>query len=79
MALSITHQEMPTHPRLAWPVGFDFITDDGNGTKIGLGANFENHELGSTFGARNQADFYARSTDFDESTEIDRKSTVSYL
>ena len=38
-----------------------------------MGANFENHELGSQpLVARNQADFYARSTDFDESTEIDR-------
>ena len=38
-----------------------------------MGLNFETHELGAQpLVLRNQADFYARSTDFDESTEIDR-------
>ena len=56
-----------------WHGSLKLYLDRGNGTKIGFGANFEKHELGSQpLVARNQADFYARSTDFDESTEIDR-------
>jgi len=56
-----------------WHGSLRFSLDRGNGTKVGFGANFEEHELGSQpLVARNQADFYARSTDFDESTEIDR-------
>ena len=56
-----------------WNGSLRLSLDRGNGTKIGLGANFEKHELGSQpLVARNQADFYARSTDFDESTEIER-------
>ena len=56
-----------------WHGSLRLSLDRGNGTKIGFGANFEKHELGSQpLVARNQADFYARSTDFDESTEIDR-------
>ena len=56
-----------------WHGSLRLYLDRGNGTKIGFGANFEKHELGSQpLVARNQADFYARSTDFDESTEIDR-------
>ena len=54
-------------------VHFDFLLDRGKGTKIGFGANLETHELGAQpLVLRNQADFYARSTDFGESTEIDR-------
>ena len=50
-----------------------FLLDRGKGIKIGFGANFETHELGAQpLVLRNQADFYSRSTDFDESTEIDR-------
>ena len=56
-----------------WHGSLRFSLDRGNGTKIGFGANFETHELGAQpLALRNQADFYARSTDFDESTEIDR-------
>ena len=56
-----------------WHGSLRLSLDRGNGTKIVLGANFEKHELGSQpLVARNQADFYARSTDFDEFTEIDR-------
>jgi iron complex outermembrane receptor protein len=56
-----------------WHGSLRLYLDRGNGTKIGFGTNFEKHELGSQpLVARNQADFYARSTDFDESTEIDR-------
>ena len=56
-----------------WHGSLRLSLDQGNGTKIALGANFEKHELGSQpLVARNQANFYARSTDFDESTEIDR-------
>ena len=56
-----------------WHGSLRLSLDRGNGAKIGFGANFEKHELGSQpLVARNQADFYARSTDFDESTEIDR-------
>ena len=37
------------------------------------GLNFESHELGAQpLVRRNPSDFYARSTDFDESTDIDR-------
>jgi len=56
-----------------WHGSLRLYLDRGKGTKIGFGANFEKHKLGSQpLVARNQADFYARSTDFDESTEIDR-------
>ena len=56
-----------------WHGSLRFSLDRGKGTKISFGANFETHELGSQpLVLRNQADFYARSTDFDESTEIDR-------
>ena len=56
-----------------WHGSLRFSLDRGKGTKIGFGANFETHELGvQPLVLRNQADFYARSTDFDESTEIDR-------
>jgi len=56
-----------------WHGSLRLSLDQGNGTKISFGANFENHELGSQpLVHRNQADFYARSTDFDESTQIDR-------
>jgi iron complex outermembrane receptor protein len=56
-----------------WHGSLRFSLDRGKGTKISFGANFETHKLGSQpLVLRNQADFYARSTDFDESTEIDR-------
>ena len=56
-----------------WHGSLRFLLDRGKGTKIGFGANFETHELGAQpLVLRNQADFYSRSTDFDESTEIDR-------
>ena len=56
-----------------WHGSLRFLLDRGKGTMIGFGANFETHELGAQpLVLRNQADFYTRSTDFDESTEIDR-------
>ena len=56
-----------------WHGSLRFSLDRGNGTKIGFGANFETHELGAQpLVKRNGGDFYDRSTDFDESTEIDR-------
>ena len=56
-----------------WHGSLRFSLDRGNGTKIGFGANFEAHELGAQpLVNRNQADFYSRSTDFDELTKIDR-------
>ena len=56
-----------------WHGSLRFLLDRGKGTKIGFGANLETHELGAQpLVLRNQADFYARSTDFGESTEIDR-------
>lgn len=56
-----------------WYGSIRFSLDKGNGTKIGLGANFEAHELGAQpLVPRNQADFYSRSTDFNEFTEIER-------
>jgi len=56
-----------------WHGSLKLSLDRGDGSKIGFGANFESHKLGSQpLVSRNQADFYARSTDFDESTEIDR-------
>ena len=56
-----------------WHGSLRFSLDRGNGTKIGFGANFEAHELGAQpLVPRNQADFYSRSTDFDERSKIDR-------
>jgi iron complex outermembrane receptor protein len=56
-----------------WHGALRFSLDKGDGTKIGFGGNFENHELGAQpLVYRNQADFYARSTDFIELTEIER-------
>jgi len=56
-----------------WHGALKFYVDKGNGTKISFGANFETHELGAQpIVYRGQADFYARSTNFDEYTEIDR-------
>ena len=56
-----------------WHGSLRFYIDKGNGTKVGFGSNFESHELGSQpLVFRNQADFYQRSTDFEESTDIDR-------
>ena len=56
-----------------WHGALKFFVDEGEGTKIRFGANFETHELGTQpIVYRNQNDFYARSTDFDEYTEIER-------
>ena len=56
-----------------WHGSIRFSVDKGNGTKIGFGSNFETHELGAQpLVLRNGGDFYERSTDFDESTDIDR-------
>ena len=56
-----------------WHGSLRFLLDRGKGTKIGFGANFETHELGvQPLVKRDGGDFYDRSTDFDESTEIDR-------
>ena len=73
MVISTIQQEMPIHLK-TWHGSLRFSLDRGKGTKVGFGANFENARTGSptTWSARNGGDFYARSTDFDESTEIDR-------
>ncbi|MDA8775187.1 TonB-dependent receptor [Opitutales bacterium] len=56
-----------------WHGSLRFLLDRGKGKKIGFGANFETHELGvQPLVKRDGGDFYDRSTDFDESTEIDR-------
>ena len=56
-----------------WHGSLRFLLDRGKGTKIGFGANFETHELGAQpLVKRDGGDFYNRSTDFDESTDIDR-------
>ena len=56
-----------------WHGSLRFYLDKGKGTKVGFGTNFETHELGAQpLVLRNGGDFYDRSTDFDESTEIDR-------
>ena len=56
-----------------WHGSLRFFLDRANGSKIGFGANFETHELGAQpLVLRNGGNFYDRSTDFDESTEIDR-------
>jgi iron complex outermembrane recepter protein len=50
-----------------------FFWDGGEGTKASFGVSFDDHELGAQpVVSRNQAGFYARSTDYDEFTEIDR-------
>ena len=50
-----------------WNGRLNFHWDGGAGTKATLGASFTSHELGSQpLVLRNQADFYARSTDEDE-------------
>jgi len=56
-----------------WHGALKFHYDKGTGTKATLGLNFESHELGAQpLVRRNPSDFYARSTDFEESTDIDR-------
>ena len=56
-----------------WHGVLKFHYDKGTGTKAALGLSFESHELGAQpLIRRNPSDFYARSTDFDESTDIDR-------
>jgi iron complex outermembrane receptor protein len=56
-----------------WHGSLRFSLDRGKGTKIGFGVNFETHELGAQpLVKRDGGDFYDRSSDFDESTDIDR-------
>jgi iron complex outermembrane receptor protein len=56
-----------------WHGALKFFMDQGNGTRISFGSNFETHELGAQpIVNRNQSDFYYRATDFDEYTDIDR-------
>jgi iron complex outermembrane receptor protein len=56
-----------------WHGSLRFSLDRGNGVKVGFGTNFETHELGAQpLVLRNGGDFYDRSTNFDEFTEIDR-------
>ncbi len=56
-----------------WHGSLRFSVDKGHGTKIDFGSNFETHELGAQpMVLRNGGNFYDRSTDFDESTDIDR-------
>jgi iron complex outermembrane recepter protein len=56
-----------------WHGSLRFSLDRGKGTKIGFGANFNSHELGAQpIVLRDGGDFYDRSADFDEYTEIDR-------
>ena len=57
----------------SWNGRLTFHWDGGAGTKATLGASFTSHELGSQpLVLRNQSDFYARSVDEDEFTEIDQ-------
>jgi iron complex outermembrane receptor protein len=50
-----------------------FYWDGGAGTKATLGASFTSHKLGAQpVVLRDSGDFYDRSVDFDESTEIDQ-------
>ena len=56
-----------------WHGSLRFSVNKGHGTKIDLGSNFETHELGAQpLVLRNGGNFYDRSTDFEESTDIDR-------
>ena len=56
-----------------WNGRLTFHWDGGAGTKATLGASFTSHELGAQpLVLRNQSDFYARSADEDEFTEIDQ-------
>ena len=56
-----------------WNGRLSFHWDGGTGTKATLGASFASHELGAQpLVRRNQADFYARSTNFDEFTSTDQ-------
>ena len=56
-----------------WNGRLSFHWDGGTGTKATLGASFTSHELGAQpLVLRNQADFYARSTNFDEFSTIDQ-------
>ena len=56
-----------------WNGRLSFHWDGGTGTKATLGASFNSHELGAQpLVLRNQADFYSRSVDEDEFTEIDQ-------
>lgn len=56
-----------------WHGALKFFMDQGNGTRISFGSNFETHKLGAQpIVKRTQSDFYYRATDFDEYTDIDR-------
>ena len=56
-----------------WHGALKFYVDKGNGTNISFGANFETNELGAQpLVMNNPSNFYARSANFDEYTEIDR-------
>ena len=56
-----------------WNGRLSFHWDGGAGTKATLGTSFTSHELGAQpLVLRNQVDFYARSVDEDEFTEIDQ-------
>jgi iron complex outermembrane receptor protein len=56
-----------------WNGRLSFHWDGGAGTKAILGTSFTSHELGAQpLVLRNQVDFYARSVDEDEFTEIDQ-------
>ena len=56
-----------------WHGALKFFMDQGNGTRISFGSNFETHQLGAQpIVNRNQSDFYYRATDFDEYSDIDR-------
>jgi len=56
-----------------WNGRLSFHWDGGAGTKAILGTSFTSHEIGAQpLVLRNQADFYARSVDEDEFTEIEQ-------
>ena len=56
-----------------WNGRLNFHWDGGAGTKATLGASFTSHELGAQpIVRRDGGDFYDRSVDFDESTNIDQ-------
>lgn len=56
-----------------WHGALKLYLDKGNGTKFSFGANFEIHELGAQpLVMSDPSNFYARSANFDEYTEIDR-------
>ena len=61
----------------SWNGRLSFHWDGGTGTKATIGASFTSHELGAQpLVLRNQADFYARSTNFDEFSTIDQNQQI---